>query len=64
MRFLIQDCSDPVGVLNKTLYGKAPSDVQPLTLLNNILARKGTLFIHLLDLLPKWYPFRKSSLEH
>ena len=61
MRFLIQNCPDP-GVLHKILYGKAPSDIQPLTLLNTIFARKGTRFVYLL--LTKLYPFHKPSLEH
>ena len=50
-----------LGVRNEILYGKAPSDIQPLTLLNTIFARKGTLFIY--PLLKKLYPFHKSSLE-
>ena len=58
--FLFKTVQTP-GVLNEILYGKAPSDIQPLTLLNTIFARKGTLFIYLL--LTKWYPFHKSSLE-
>ena len=52
----------PRGYSTKFYTGRlAPSDIQPLTLLNTIFARKGTLFIYLL--LTKWYPFHKSSLE-
>ena len=45
-------------VLNKVLYGKAPPEAQPLTLLNTIFDRKGTYFVHLRILLKSGTPFR------
>ena len=40
--------SEAPGVLNKCLYGEAPPDVQPLTLLYILFSRKGTRFVDLL----------------
>ena len=36
------------GVLNKCLYGEAPPEVQPLTLLHTIFHEKGAPFVNLL----------------
>ena len=46
------------GGVNKVLYGKAPPEAQPLTLLNTIFDRKGTYFVHLRILLKSGTPFR------
>ena len=53
--------TDPEGVLNKVLYGEAPPEVQPLTLLYTVLAEKVPLLYTFIE---KRYPFNIPTLEH
>ena len=46
------------GALNKVLYGKAPPELQTITLLYTIFDRKGTPFVYLpQDMVPLSYTY-------